>query len=618
MKTYCLPCPEGRASICVTALVLSLVLHNASAKIGLINPEDTISTTTKDFVNIAGRTTGNSTATVAGVNAPVYSTGVFVRDKLPLQLGLNRIPIVVEHPQGVREETIVEIQRVPVPQQMTMGTTGPLRIAPDSIRPAEDTMIWPGEVIEASFHGTPGQRAECELPSGKRFPLTEETDPGSSAPTGRYRGIIALSAPMSSAPLVMRLRERRSFGARRRGKRAVETRSRGRIGAMDTEAVVVGIVPDDYGQLSFGLHEVRLGGPYLAELTSGTALRVIGERGSNYHVQLSSDMDAWIDKQDIVIAPPGTPIPHLAFTSISAAGDETSDVITIPYDQPAPFSIRPAVDAGGRAALEIDFYGAHNAATWLSHRPTAKTVREVSVEQIASGHLRVHIGLKMKQLWGYRYEVIPRYVKVYIRRPPELADPAIPLKGLTVAVEPGHGGRRDRGAPGVSGTDEKDVNLSASLALADELTSAGAQVILLRQDDRSASLPSRARRAMEANADLFISIHANSASQEGGYSRVSGMSTYYKYSFCRDMSEAIHARLLKKLQIGDFGNVGNFNYYPLRALTWMPSMLVEQAFMSNPQDEAMMLDPRFRGAQAEAIREGIEDFLRNAESKADK
>jgi N-acetylmuramoyl-L-alanine amidase len=97
---------------------------------------------------------------------------------------------------------------------------------------------------------------------------------------------------------------------------------------------------------------------------------------------------------------------------------------------------------------------------------------------------------------------------------------------------------------------------------------------------------------------------------------VSGTSTYYKWPFCRDLSDAIHARLLEGTKLGDFGNVGNFNYYPLRANTWMPSMLVEQAFMSNPEDEAKMLDPVFRKKMMRAVVLGTKDWLKRMRAEA--
>ena len=58
--------------------------------------------------------------------------------------------------------------------------------------------------------------------------------------------------------------------------------------------------------------------------------------------------------------------------------------------------------------------------------------------------------------------------------------------------------------------------------------------------------------------------------------------------------------------------MGAFNYAPIRLVTTMPAVLVEQAFVSNPAEEAMLLDPAFRARLAQAVRLGIEDFLRDS------
>jgi len=320
-------------------------------------------------------------------------------------------------------------------------------------------------------------------------------------------------------------------------------------------------------------------------------------------------MDGWIGRRGVEWAQEGMPLPHLSFTDLSAYGNETEDRVVIPYLAPVPFAVTPTWSPAGRAAIAIDFYGAHNATTWISQRPTAKAVREVTVRQVASDHLRVCVELKGKQIWGYKWAATNRAVVLTVRRPPQLAaPPASPLQGLTIALEPGHGGGNS-GARGVSGSQEKDVNRLAVQELARQFEAVGAKTVIVRKDDESPSLSERVRQAVAANADLFISVHANSAGHQRGYLSVSGTSTYYKWPFCHDFSEAIHARLLEITNLGDFGNVGNFNYYPIRANTWMPSMLVEQAFMSNPEDEAKMLDPVFRREMMRAVVLGTEDWL---------
>ena len=227
--------------------------------------------------------------------------------------------------------------------------------------------------------------------------------------------------------------------------------------------------------------------------------------------------------------------------------------------------------------------------------------------------------LKSKQLWGYKCEVTNNAVVLTVRRPPKLAPlPDSPLKGLTIALEPGHGGPRNSGARGVSGSLEKDINRMAVEELARQFEAVGAKPVVVRQGDDDPSLGERTRRAIASDAVIYISVHANSAGHEHGYLQVSGTSTYYKWSFSRNLAEAVHSRLLDITKLPDFGNVGNFNYYPIRVNTWTPSMLVEQAFMTNPEDEAKMLDPAFRKDMMRAILLGAEDWLKSVRDETAK
>jgi N-acetylmuramoyl-L-alanine amidase len=177
---------------------------------------------------------------------------------------------------------------------------------------------------------------------------------------------------------------------------------------------------------------------------------------------------------------------------------------------------------------------------------------------------------------------------------------------LTFAIEAGHGGR-GYGAVGTMGTKEKTINAMAAEHLSRVLKEKGAETVFIRPGDSNPSLWERVENAIEADADFYISIHANAAGRAGGFLRVSGTSTYYKYKHCEPLARAIYEELLK-LGWNEFGVVGNFNYSPLRN-TRIPAMLVEQAFMSNPYDEARLLEQEYQEQQAEATAKGIEEFL---------
>ncbi|MCX7626251.1 MAG: N-acetylmuramoyl-L-alanine amidase [Candidatus Sumerlaeaceae bacterium] len=580
----------------------------------ILDPEKAATTTTREAVNVLGRTLPAAKVTVDGQPARVFATGIFVRDQVPLALGSNRIEIVAEHGNERAVETI-SVERLARKDEST-PTTAPQRLQLEArtVEPQGEIILSPGDEMVVAVNGTPGQIAEYRVGEGRWVGMVEETDGTSTAPTGRYRGVFVApgGSERSELALQFRLRANPKSPVRIVGVRQATLTPKTKITLWDGTKVRLARTRADGVGLVHGLHEVRLGGPYLAVLPKDVVVRVTGKRQGYWHIALTPTFDAWASAQDLELLPVGTPPPHLFFTLVSVWGDDLSDVVTIPYPRSArvPFSMTPSLGPAGRAQLCVDFYGAHHAATWISHRPSAKAIREVRVEQPAREHVRVNIELNSPQLWGYLTEVTTGSLVVRVRRAPQLVEaPESPLKGLTIALEAGHGGPKNTGARGVSGSMEKDINRMAVDELARQLREKGAEVVEARPGDSNPDLSTRARRVTESSATLFISIHANSADQSRGYLRVSGTSTYYKHGFCRDLSDAIHKRLLEMTKMDDFGNVGNFNYLPIREVTWMPSMLVEQAFMSNPEDEAKMLDPEFRSTMMKAVVTGIEDWL---------
>lgn len=557
-------------------------------------------------------------ATINGTMVPVYSTGVFVRDNIPLEMGANTIALRVETTGSAPLERTIQITRVQE-EVKTTSPSLPLAIDAESIVPAENVGLMPGEPLEVSFTGAPGNTAEFMLAGGSWTPMGEVVDALTPGPSGLYRGTVRVAAPgagvdaSTSHPIMLRMHAGTSPGNDATPPLLVETKSRVMVMPESGPPQLVRVKADEIGQLAYGLTEVRLGGPYLAELTSGTALRVVGRRGFNLKVQLSTDQTAWIPAYQVEPASAGTAIPHLEFTdmntTITAQGDEA---LLFPYPSPVPFVVRDVVasDKDGSPAITVDFYGAHHACTWITHRRPGKVVRQVTIDQVASDHLRVTANLHGKRVWGYKWEVTTGSLKVTIRRPPTLQAGAVsPLAGLTVAVEAGHGGT-NTGAGGITGSREKDITLSVSKVVEAQLTAAGAKVVQTRMEDESVALGKRAQRAMDANAELFVSIHCNSAGTPRGYLAVAGNAMFYKHPFNHDLAAAIHMHILEQTGLAPYGTVGNFNYPPIRILTWMPAVLVEQAFISNPMEEALMLEPAFQQKMASGIRLGLEDWLK--------
>lgn len=180
----------------------------------------------------------------------------------------------------------------------------------------------------------------------------------------------------------------------------------------------------------------------------------------------------------------------------------------------------------------------------------------------------------------------------------------LPNSRVVVIVDPGHGGS-DPGAVGVGGVREKDVVLSISQQVAQILQQNGVQAVMTRLDDRTVELEPRVDMANRMNATLFVSIHANAATNPAA----SGIETFY-YSSGGRLAQYIQNSIMSSFSNLPNRGVKQARFYVLRN-TSMPSVLVETGFVTNNYDAYMLGDPAQRSRMAEAIAQGILQYLRD-------
>jgi N-acetylmuramoyl-L-alanine amidase len=215
-----------------------------------------------------------------------------------------------------------------------------------------------------------------------------------------------------------------------------------------------------------------------------------------------------------------------------------------------------------------------------------------------------------------------------------------------VVIDPGHGGD-DTGAVSASGLSEKELTLDIARRLAKVLRGRGYAVRLTRVGDEARALTDRTAFANRLDARAFISLHANSSTVKA----VRGAETYYM-SLDRSATDAhaaatadlenqadtaaaerspldlilwdlaqsevlnesaslalaVQNRLNTRLGLRDRG----VKQAPFAVLTGatMPAVLVEVGFLSNPGEARMLRDPDHQQKIAEAVAEGVADFLR--------
>jgi N-acetylmuramoyl-L-alanine amidase len=234
--------------------------------------------------------------------------------------------------------------------------------------------------------------------------------------------------------------------------------------------------------------------------------------------------------------------------------------------------------------------------------------------------------------------------------------PATPVRGrhrampIIIAIDPGHGGE-DPGAIGRLGTYEKDVVLKIAQRLAERINAqAGMRAFLTRDGDYFVPLAMRVEKARRVNADLFVSVHADAfvephargasvyalsergasssearwlADRENAADGVGGVNLAGHNREVRRVLMALStsAQIRDSMRLGSsvlrqLGGVGAVHKPNVEQAAFavlkspdIPSILVETAFISNPQEERRLGDPQYQQQISEAIFKGVHDYL---------
>ena len=159
-----------------------------------------------------------------------------------------------------------------------------------------------------------------------------------------------------------------------------------------------------------------------------------------------------------------------------------------------------------------------------------------------------------------------------------------PLSGVSVMLDPGHGGA-DPGALGVAGTTgptEAQLNLAVAQAARYRLEQLGATVYMTRSDDSQVSLDERCLMAEEKRPDLFLSIHHNSAALTSDLSDAQRMEVYYFEEIAQPFAQYLMDELGSAL--GRNVTEPRNDYYYVTRLSFSPAVLFEMGFVVNPQE----------------------------------
>lgn len=248
--------------------------------------------------------------------------------------------------------------------------------------------------------------------------------------------------------------------------------------------------------------------------------------------------------------------------------------------------------------------------------PRMKAERTVT---LASALLVLIGGLLAAAAWRSSHPAMPEAVRP-VPQPTAQTVPQGPLSGMTILVDPGHGGYDGGAKCRDSGVWEKELNLAVALEVEDCLARAGARVIMTRREDvdlseaerpatvtkKRSDMQRRIDLAVQNKADMVLSIHMNEYRSRAE----SGPQVFYRAGSeaGRLLAGCMQEMLIAELRPEKERSAMAGDYFILQLE--VPSVLVECGFISNAAEEKLLLDGMYQARLAQAIADGVAEYVR--------
>ncbi|MFB2833833.1 N-acetylmuramoyl-L-alanine amidase [Floridanema evergladense] len=335
----------------------------------------------------------------------------------------------------------------------------------------------------------------------------------------------------------------------------------------------------------------------LTPLPKGTVATITGREGD----WIRLDYGGWIKAAEVRISRGSVP-PKSIIRSVSAREIPGATQVTFPLQVPVPVSVQQ-----GDRTFTLTLYNT-TAQTDTIRLDDNPLISRLDWQQVAPNQVQYTFNLKSDRQWGYQLKYEGTSLVLTLRHSPTPSSQIEkPLTGITILLDPGHGGT-EPGAAGPNGYLEKDANLSVSRLLRDQLVARGATVLMTREDDKTVSLPERVAMIDSVQPAIAISIHHNSLPDYGDAFNTSGVGTFWYHSQAHSLAVFLQKYVVQKLNRPSYGVY--WNNLALTRPYSAPSVLLELGFMSNPFEFEWVTNPQEQSKLAAILADGITEWFK--------
>ncbi len=504
----------------------------------------------------------------------------------PLQVGNNTFTLFYQGQTLQVNVTRTSVKPTP-PQDVTF--------LPNSLEPSVNLARLAGEQICFGAIAPPNASVSVQLgeqtlqlqepPQVTDLPpnqgvLAQQNQPLPSSGSGHYQGCMGLNLGKGQVhhPLFVL----------KQGGKTVTQPSSATVEQLDPDRLTVIQVMNELGAARTGPSTDY---SRLTPLPKGTRAMVTGRQGD----WLRLDYGGWIRQRETQPFPYALP-PKTVIRSLRAVAYPDRTDIFFPLQVPVPITVNQRDTS---FVLTLHNTIAQTDTIRLDDNPL---IRRLDWMATPSEQVEYTFWLKSHQQWGYDLRYEGSTLVLSLRHQPHPSSKQS-LQGVTIILDPGHGGPEDLGARGPTGYPEKDVTLIISRLLARELRKRGARVVLTRTADVDVSLADRVALINRIQPTLALSLHYNALPDNGDALNTQGISTFWYHPQAHSLAVFLHNFLTQRLSRPSAGVFWNNLALTRPAIT--PSVLLELGFMIHPDEFEWIINSTEQHKLAVAIAEGV-------------